>query len=678
MTIGHFPVLYPDELLYSGFARCRERLGLSGSFPVMRTLYGLGHYHPHQLMPKQLDAFYNRLPPGYPLSMTELLAKHTLLPYHAPFLDGDAAQVAQQCFRGELSFREHFGTLSIFAMFARMVPTLRYCPGCVHGDRDQYGEAYWHRLHHMAGVAVCPKHNCFLQASRVRIHSFSQAFLTLEESLAQDNVAALKPIDPTERGDQVLLWVAEATRWLLDREELQGQREHIHARYLNALLAQGYIDHNSLILENRLRNALSHTYPPALLARLGLPQQSQQWHPMLNSLHTRHRPKMHPLRHILLIHVLGYTLSAFFDLPDTFVMPAKRPFGDGPWPCLNAQCPDYGRDVIHACQVRTVPRRPRPLPCGTFSCPSCGAIYERVGADTRPQRRWSVSCWVMRGSLWEDCLRKAWADRSLKFNEICNAFKLGGDHLKFHAQRLDLPFPRFTQGRGCKQLAPTNKVYPATPSRAGHPSVRREDYRAQLLNLIAQLPELSRQEVRRRLPKEWGWLDQCDHDWFYAHLPPLRRSRWDDYRRETFWGPRDTKLAQAIRHTAQALYAAPGKPLKVTATRLLKLQHVLSYKYCLADLPLTAQALADCAEDHHEFCLRRLHWAAQLCLKTKRRVSVVGLVRVAGSKSALRSPSLAKAACDIWHNLIATLDAERPVAKFIVVKGTAKLALDYF
>jgi hypothetical protein len=48
---------------------------------------------------------------------------------------------------------------------------LKYCPLCVNEDRENYGEAYWHRTHQIRNMKVCPKHNCNLINSTVTAKS---------------------------------------------------------------------------------------------------------------------------------------------------------------------------------------------------------------------------------------------------------------------------------------------------------------------------------------------------------------------------------------------------------------------------------------------------------------------------------------------------------------------------
>ena len=47
----------------------------------------------------------------------------------------------------------------------------RFCPLCLKEDLQEYGEAYWHRLHQTPGVLACPVHAIPLSDSIVPIQA---------------------------------------------------------------------------------------------------------------------------------------------------------------------------------------------------------------------------------------------------------------------------------------------------------------------------------------------------------------------------------------------------------------------------------------------------------------------------------------------------------------------------
>ena len=96
------------------------------------------------------------------LDANDLISDHTVLPYYSAFMPDDRYEQIRQDMRGESGSGIHLR----FGNAYRAVPQvqhLRYCPVCVDEDRQQYGEAYWHREHHLPGIGVCARHAVFLE-----------------------------------------------------------------------------------------------------------------------------------------------------------------------------------------------------------------------------------------------------------------------------------------------------------------------------------------------------------------------------------------------------------------------------------------------------------------------------------------------------------------------------------
>jgi hypothetical protein len=102
-------------------------------------------------------------------------------------------------------------------------------------------------------------------------------------------------------------------------------------RYHNLLLARGYAHYNGDIKTTKLFRDLTHFYQHDLLEELHC-SMGPPPHCWLTRLLLRERVDVvqHPLRHLLLITFLGCTPEQVFS---SFA--AYKPFGEGPWPCLN-------------------------------------------------------------------------------------------------------------------------------------------------------------------------------------------------------------------------------------------------------------------------------------------------------------------------------------------------------
>jgi hypothetical protein len=68
--------------------------------------------------------------------------------------------------RGKLS--EPIYKIAKFYQHSELKQTsLKFCPDCVRQDINNFGEAYWHRMHQVPGIFICLPHNCFLIESRI-------------------------------------------------------------------------------------------------------------------------------------------------------------------------------------------------------------------------------------------------------------------------------------------------------------------------------------------------------------------------------------------------------------------------------------------------------------------------------------------------------------------------------
>jgi hypothetical protein len=155
--ITFFSDPYPEELLYSVIARYQERIMVINRKAALLDLFGTANALAVVNLPSHLGALVSNLPPGNPYSPEILIKRHTLLPYFAPFLEHDQLESVIEDMIGERG-PAVAGRAGIMASTVKDPATLQFCLRCVHADRSQYGEAFWHRVHQLPGVCFCPHH----------------------------------------------------------------------------------------------------------------------------------------------------------------------------------------------------------------------------------------------------------------------------------------------------------------------------------------------------------------------------------------------------------------------------------------------------------------------------------------------------------------------------------------
>lgn len=181
--IGIFPSFYPDELVYSLLARYYVRTGYGVYRSVAEELFENNDVFAeiefvHKLKEDVLALLTKDI------SMEELILSHTMFPYYGRFITKERRDKALRAILGmEGNYQK---LLPINKNKNRMKRYLRWCPECVRVDRSMYGETYWHRIHQMEGVDVCPVHGCWLHDSDVEISRKSNSSLISAEELVFD------------------------------------------------------------------------------------------------------------------------------------------------------------------------------------------------------------------------------------------------------------------------------------------------------------------------------------------------------------------------------------------------------------------------------------------------------------------------------------------------------------
>lgn len=185
MSIGYFPVIYEDELLYSVFARYYMHTGHITYRCVADELFGNSNVIPsiefiNALKQEVLKLLLKNM------TMQELIKNHTMFPYYARFLPKTKKNRALEAL---INMRGDYNNLlSIPKSKNGTERYLRYCPICSENDKEKYGETYWHRSHQIAELNVCYRNRCSLVKSNVLISGkVSRGLISAEKELKIDN-----------------------------------------------------------------------------------------------------------------------------------------------------------------------------------------------------------------------------------------------------------------------------------------------------------------------------------------------------------------------------------------------------------------------------------------------------------------------------------------------------------
>jgi hypothetical protein len=569
------------------------------SLSAIRDFFGNDNAAAIVDLPNRLAYLEASLPPGHFYTADEFIDKHTLFPFYAPFLPRERVlQVRTNMQRNSVNRVPE--QLGLTAFPIKRFVWLRFCPGCVENDRLQFGETYWHRIHQIAGVTVCPQHHVFLEKSSAPCHNPRNPGAAFSaESVVHTTLP--QQLDLADAIHNILLKIAHCAAWLLEwgGECLGG--ETLHKRYHNLLLKQKLAYYNGRIRTSELVNKFLEFYPRELLASLGgeIERIHKNW--LLRLLHTsKLKIVQHPIFHILLLIFLDNTTKEFFTSFEEY-----KPFGDGPWACLNKASDHYSQSMVVQCRIADGCKKNLGKPVGTFVC-ECGFIYTRTGPDLTEEARLKMSSVQSYGFVWEESLRKLWEDTSITIREI--AQKLGVNELtiKRRAIQLGLIYPRNTPGSQTASSVILDRYRIVRKPLDEEIKARRSEF----LTVREANLEAGRLHLQKIAPSLLDWLRRNDSAWLEEHLPVVNKSPPKPARVD--WEDWDVKLAVAVENTASQIKNTDGYPTKVSLKSITdRVGHRAWFDRKLDRLPLTAEAISKHLESSEEFLLRRVEWARE-------------------------------------------------------------------
>lgn len=314
----------------------------------------------------------------------------------------------------------------------------------------------------------------------------------------------------------------------------------------------------------------------------------------LKNIVRKHRKTFHPIRHILMMIFLAGSLERYFEGVSEI-----KPFGEGPWPCLNAAAEHYQQEVVENIKVTKCSDTKRPV--GTFTC-SCGFVYSRRGPDEVAADRLRIGRIKQFGAKWEDKLRYFVEVGKLSMRETARRLQVDVNTVKKYATILKLK-PSWHEDKPlCLEKEKVKAIQPLTELL--------EQKRRLWLDLQNCFQEESCTTLRKRNPGLYAWLYRHDRQWLQEHSSYINtiviNNRVD-------WNMRDEDLLVAVQQAVKSIKESDLKPIRVTVSQVGKMTGKLSILQKVADkLPLTLLYLRMNVETIEQFQLRRIYWAVRM------------------------------------------------------------------
>ncbi|WNS75660.1 TnsD family transposase [Bacillus sp. DTU_2020_1000418_1_SI_GHA_SEK_038] len=601
-----FPVPYNDELLYSVLARYHVRSGNVSIKATQKDIYGTDSITAIMDLPSHIYRIMENLPVGHHYTPEYLIANHTLYPFYAAFLPPDHAAKVKESMIGD-NGGSIYNRIGLMASSVKFNQYFKFCPQCAEEEMDNLGEMYWHRIHQIPGVLVCPDHNIPLYDSQVTVRGYNKH----DYRLAAPETCK-KSASESIYTDMIMekaIKITEDIKFLLSNKVENKSLDWFKEQYLSRLKELSFANVNGRVRKKELLESFLDFYGHGLLEKMQSDiNNNNNW---LNDMLRRNRRTTHPLRHLLFIQFLGISISDFFSKEIEY-----KPFGEKPWPCLNPVASHYLSPVVTDIELKHGTDSKSPI--GLFRC-DCGFIYLRTGPDKEEKDRYKITKIKQFGPVWEAKLKQLTRQR-LSLRETARQLKVDPATVKKYAKKLGLQ--TYWIKRSEEEDRSKNSIKQDSPSK------KREGYRREWLKLKKQYPSSSKTELRQLNNSVFTWLYRNDRDWLNRNSPNLKSTANDNHRVD--WKYRDEEIYENVRVAVNDLLSVE-KPKRITISSVgsrIGIRPLLEKH--LDKLPMTKGYLNDKTESIKDFQIRRLQWAVQELKEDGHDLSLWRVYRKAG------------------------------------------------
>ncbi|MGG1659272.1 TnsD family transposase [Brevibacillus sp. NRS-1366] len=609
--LNNFPTPYSDELLYSILARYHMAVGNISPKHSTEELFGKRTIRSVVDLPCNLERLAERI--NNPMVNADyLIDNHTMFPYFGAFFQSEQYEKVRELMKSEYGDRVHT-TAGIAASSIIPKEYLMHCHECREEDREKYGETYWHRVHQLPGVMVCPKHEIPLYETDVSVKATNQHeyIIATEENTRSKE----KTVSMGDTSFQHLLTFAKMANELLLDQYRQTHDNHLQQQYKRKLAENNFVTSGGFVNRSKLYRSFQGTFGKATLQYL----QSQieyierDW---LTMIFQHHRKSFHPIRHILVIMFLGDTLPSYFEESTSF-----RPFGVGPWLCLNPTCQDYRKPVVELKVTRCYQTK---RPVGTFTC-HCGFMYSRRGPDQCRDDQYKIGRIKAFGDVWKGKLKELISEGET-LRGIAKILQCDPQTVKRQATLLNVPYSRSGETLESGKNNPRFHQGELTKVDESEVSNSKEEW----LFLQEKHPSLSTADLRRLRPDLYAFLYRNDKDWLKGNSPTGRKKVHVNNNRVD-WEKRDIEMVEVVKKVVEEWDRGADKLTRITVSAIGKKVNRLSLLQKKKEmLPETTAYINSVVEDAEAFQLRRVKWIADRMQGDGEEVSEWKLNRRAG------------------------------------------------
>ncbi|WHH60977.1 TnsD family transposase [Petroclostridium sp. X23] len=590
--IGTFPTPYKDELLYSVIARYHVMSGNLSITATIRDLFNSSKVTAIVDFPCHLDALCNNISLAWDCCLEDFIRNHTLYPFYAAFWVADRAQSIKKIMKSDCSQMAHLKA-GVNSSAMKLFKKLRFCPKCIEEDLENYGEHYWHRVHQIPGVYICPKHGILTYDSTVPVYDMNPNYYHAAHK--KNCIPINEKLKFSCEIERKLYLLAIDIEWILNNSTVNRGPDWIRSCYRETLMDRGLVTPKGQIDQKRLLAEFMEFYSSAFLQEIGLMPNAQNNHNWVAMMAREKGDNAHPIKHLLFIRFLYGSVEKFFNNRHGY-----QYFGTGPYPCLNAAASHFKQRIIT--DVTYAWSRDR-KPTATFRC-SCGFSYYRKGPDQCESDQYRYTTIKEYGQLWENKLKEL-IEQQLSLREVSRRLDVDLQTVRKYVCRLGLKTDRMNQTTKEKLIMPQQKTEKFT-QRNGK---LREDYRKRWTDLIKDNQDMSKSKLKTIDSHTYNWLHYHDRQWLDDHSPSVQKSI--NIVSNVDWRKRDIYIAEKISDLVSDMLLSQDKPKRInkdTVGKALGMLYLL--RNHLDKLPNAKELLDAVCESRIDYQIRKVQWAA--------------------------------------------------------------------
>lgn len=607
--IGFFPTPYPDELLYSIVARYYVWSANTSPKVALEELFGRRNVVATFDLPSHIESLVENLPFGSKHTIEGFIQKNTLYPFYSPFLPPKRAEIVLDSmgkhFSGDIHTR-----VGIMAGAIPQIKYFRFCPICLREDIENFGEPYWHRIHQIVGLLICPIHQVWLQNSVIKVQGENR-----HEFYASDIKNCIsKPIlvNYNKKIFDNLFVLSQDVDELLKREFKSKDGKWFQAKYQSLLIDRGLATASGRIHQRSLAQEFNNFYEAEFLRMLHSTADIKSDYTWLTEITRKHRKAFHPLRHLLLIRFLGKSVLEFFEEEEI----TQHLFGAGPWICFNGASNHYLQKNITSVAVSYSSDVKKLI--GTFSC-ACGFTYSTSDVSIPNSKNPRFAKIKAFGKIWERKLTKLLIEKKVSLREVSRQLKVAINTIIRHGERLKII--------AIKPQVDSLISTDLTETK----SQKKDTYREIWRKTRKENPTFSKTLLRKKNPAVFIWLYRNDGKWLNRNSP--RKAKVAKKSQRIDWQKRDELILGQVQIVFQQLWKRIP-PVRITINAIgktINLKSVLDRH--LDKLPTTKNFLLSKVESVEQFQIRRIYWAANKIESNGEIVKTWKVMRFAGIKN---------------------------------------------